>query len=143
MSITVLGADGNAFDQNSIEIPAGRTLKTYVLFKLSGNYPAGGDTLDLTNGGGTLAAPSAVPPAQVRGLIGIDVRPIAKSTVALSAIGGSYSPISPGGITPIPISALNALKLKLFLVTNAEYGVGAYGADALADMVLAELTWAR
>ena len=141
--ITVLGLDGNPFDQNSIEVIAGRVIKTLVLFKLSGSYATGGDTLDLTNGGGTAASPTTVPPAQVRGIAGIDLRPIAKSTSALSAVGGSYAVISSGGVLPIPNSAVNALKLKLYLVTNAEYTAGAYGADALADLVCAEITWAR
>ena len=143
MSVQVLGIDSNPFDQNSIEVPQGRFLRTYVVFKLSGNYVSGGDALDLTNGGGTLAAPSVIPQAQVRGLASIDIRPIAKTTAALSAVGGAYACISPGGVVPIPNSALNALKLKLFLVTNAEYSAGAYGSDALGDIVVAELTWMR
>lgn len=141
--VTCLGLDGNPFDQNSVEIISGRMLKTNVLLKLSGSYATGGDTLDLTNGGGTPASPTTVPSAQVRGIAAIDVRPIAKSTSALSAVGGSYSVISSGGVTPIPNSAVNALKLKLFLVTNSEYTAGPYGTDALADMVCAEITWAR
>lgn len=143
MSIQVLGIDGGPFDQNSIEVVAGRILRTLCLLKLSGNYPAGGDLLDLTNGGGSAVAPTTVPTAQSRGIACIDVRPIAKTTAALSAIGGTYQPITPGGVIPIVASGFNALKLKLFLVTNAEYTVGAYGADALGDLLIAEITWLR
>jgi hypothetical protein len=143
MAVTVLGVDGNAFDQNSVEVPAGRFLRTYITLKLSGNYVTGGDTLDLTNGGGSAASPTAIPSAQVRGLASVDIRPIAKTTSSLSAVGGAYACIAPGGVVPIPNSALNALKLKLFLVTNSEYSAGAYGADALGDIIIAELTWMR
>jgi len=143
MTVTVYGLDGNAFDQNSIEAVGGRFLRTVVRLVLSGSYVAGGDALDLTNGGGTSSAPSTVPTAQVRGIARFSFSPIAKTTAGLSAIGGSYSLLSSGAVTPIPISAVSALKLKLFLVTNAEYTAGAYGADALADMLIAEIMWAR
>ena len=143
MTISVRGFDGNAFDQNSIEAVGGRFLRTLVQLVLSGNYVAGGDTLDLTNAGGTPTAPTTVPSAQVRGIAQMDIRAISKSTTGFSSIGGAYSIISAGGVIPVPISAVNALKLKLFLVTNAEYTAGAYGTDALADIVLAEIMWAR
>ena len=143
MTITCYGMDGAPFDQNSIFSAGDRYIRTLIRMVLSGNYVGGGDTLDLTNAGGTPASPTTVPQAQARGIASFDVRPIAKTTAALSAIGGSYQLISSGAITPIPISAVNALKFKLFLVTNAEYTVGAYGADALGDMLIAELLWAR
>ena len=146
MSIQVLGIDGGPFDQNSVEVISGRTLRSYVLLKLSGNYATGGDTLDLTNGGGTAAAPSVIPPAQSRGLVSIDIRPFCKTTASFSAADGQYYVIVPAaaaGITPVPYSALNALKLKLMLDIATEYSAGAYGADALGDELVAELTWAR
>lgn len=143
MPVTVLGMDGGPFDQNSIEIISGRTLRTYNLLKLSGNYPTGGDVLDLTNGGGTPASPTAIPTAQVRGLVSIDIRPFCKSTTSFSAANGQYFIISPVAVVPVPIVNLNALKLKLMLDVATEYTAGAYGADALADLIIAELTWAR
>jgi hypothetical protein len=146
MTITVLGVDGNPFDQNSIEAWAGRFLRTYALLKLSGNYLTGGDLLDLTNGGGTPAAPTAVPTAQNRGLVSLDLRPFCKTTASFSAADGQYYVIVPAaaaGITPVPISALNALKLKLMVDIGSEYANGAYGADALGDELIAEFIWAR
>ncbi len=143
MSIQVLGIDGGPFDQNSVEVISGRTLRSYVLLKLSGNYATGGDTLDLTNGGGTPAAPSVIPPAQNRGLISIDIRPFCKTTASFSAADGQYYVITPGPTTPIPASALNSMLLKLMKDIAVEYSAGAYAADVLADILIAELTWAR
>lgn len=143
MPIQVLGFDGGAFDQNSVEPYAGRFLKSLVRLVFSGSYPTGGDTLDFTNAGGTPSAPSVVPPAQSRGLAAIDIRPHSKIVTGLAAVGGSYNPVIPGGVLPVPNSGVNALKLKIYLVTNAEYTAGAYGADVLGDIVLAELYWAR
>ena len=146
MPIQVLGIDGGPFDQNSVEVCSGRMLRSYVLLKFSGNYATGGDTLDLTNGGGTLAAPTVIPPAQARGLVSMDIRPFCKTTASFSAADGQYYilvPAAAAGITPVPNSALNALKLKLMLDIAVEYNAGAYGADVLADEVIVELTWAR
>lgn len=143
MTITVYGLDGNAFDQNSIEAVGGRLLRTLVRLVLSGSYVTGGDTLDLTNGGGAPANPTTVPTAQVRGIASIKVAPIAKTTAAFSAVGGSYSVLSSGAVTPIPNSAVNALKLKLYTVAGSEYSAGAYGSDALGDMLITEIIWAR
>lgn len=144
--ITVLGIDSNPFDQNSVESKGDRFMRSYVLLKLSLNYATGGDTLDLTNGGGTAAAPSVIPPAQARGLVSMDIRPFCKTTTSFSAADGQYYVIVPAaaaGLTPVPISALNALKLKLMVDIGTEYSAGAYGADALGDEIIAELTWAR
>ena len=141
MSVTVLGVDGNPFDQNSVEIISGRTLRTYNLLKLSGSYLTGGDVLDLSNGGGTLAAPSAIPAAQSRGLVSVDIRPICKTTTSFSAADGQYYVLS--AAVPITGAALLAMKLKLMLDIAVEYSAGAYGTDALADIIIAELTWLR
>src|ERR1700674_1880764 len=143
MPITVLGVDGAPFDQNSIEIISGRTLRTYNLLKLSGSYPTGGDALDLTNGGGTPAAPSCVPSAQARGLISIDIRPFCKTTSSFSAADGQYFVITPGAVVPVPAAGLSKLLLKLMADVATEYSAGAYGTDVLADIVIAELTWLR
>ena len=146
MTVKVMGFDGNPFDQNSIVADGGRFIATLVQFVLSGNYVAGGDTLDFTNGGGSAAFPSTVPSAQNRGIAQIDLRPISKVTGGLVSIGGSYSIIAPGGVIPVPLFGANSiqnLKLKLFLVTNAEYTAGAYGSDALGDIVMAKVYWAR
>jgi hypothetical protein len=144
MSIQVLGFDGNPFDQNSIEAAGGRFLKTLVRLALSGSYVTGGDTLDLTNAGGTVAAPNTVPNAQSRGLVQIDVRPISKLTTSFAAAGGQYEIISAAGVVPIPLANIaTALKLKLILIGGGEYSAGAYGADALGDLIEVEIYWAR
>jgi hypothetical protein len=143
MAITVLGADGGPFDQSSIMSVGDRFIRMLCRLVLSGNYVTGGDTLDFTNGGGSAAAPNAVPPAQVRGLVSVDVRPISKLTTSFAAAAGQYEIIAPGGIVPVPLSAVNALKLKLMLDIAVEYAAGAYGADALGDFVQAEVYWLR
>jgi hypothetical protein len=143
MPVQVLGVDGNPFDENSIEVIPGRFLRTYVLLKLSGNYPAGGDIFDITNAGGTALAPNATPQAVSRGLVSIDIRPLSKLTSSFSAAAGQYFIVYPSGVIPIPFASLNTLKLKLMLDIATEYNAGAYGADALGDVIIAELTWAR
>jgi hypothetical protein len=142
MAITVLGMDGNPFDQQSIEASGARFLRCYNIFKLSGSYATGGDTLDFTNGGGSLASPVAVP-VNTRGLVSIDLRPWAKTTSSFSAADGQYFVLAPGGVIPVPLASINALKLKLMLDVATEYSAGAYGTDALADILIAECVWAR
>jgi len=143
MSITVLGADGGPFDQNSIMAVGDRFIKQICRLVLSGNYVTGGDILDFTNGGGTPAAPTTVPPAQTRGIVSIDIRPLSKLTSSFAAAAGQYELIVPGGVVPIPFSAVNALKLKLMLDIAVEYTAGAYGADALGDFLQTEVYWLR
>jgi len=143
MAITVLGADGNPFDQNSIMAVGDRFIKYICRLVLSGNYVTGGDTLDFTNAGGSPAAPTAVPPAQTRGIVSIDIRPISKLTSSFAAAAGQYEIIAPGGVVPVPLTAVNALKLKLMLDIAVEYAAGAYGADALGDFIQAEIYWLR
>src|ERR1700676_4438347 len=124
MSVTILGADGNPFDQSSIMSFGDRFIRMLCRLVLSGNYVTGGDTLDFTNGGGTPAAPNAVPPAQVRGIVSIDIRPISKLTTSFAAAAGQYEIIAPGGVVPVPLTAVNALKLKLMLDIAGEYAAG-------------------
>jgi hypothetical protein len=142
MAITVLGMDGNPFDQNSVEAAGVRFLRAFCQFKLSGSYVTGGDTLDFTNGGGSLAAPVAIP-VNTKGLVSIDIRPWAKTTSAFSAADGQYFVLASLGVVPVPTVNVNALKLKLMLDVATEYSAGAYGTDALADIILAECVWAR
>jgi hypothetical protein len=143
MTITVLAADGSPFDQNSIETSQ-RFIRELVRLVFSGNYVTGGDTLDLTNGGGTPAAPTVVPAAQSRGLIELDLRPVSKLVTSFTAIDGQYIPIIAGGVLPIPFTSLaTAIKIKAMLDIGSEYAAGAYGADILGDIVIAELIWAR
>lgn len=141
--LTVYGFDGAPFDQNSIEAFGPRFLRSYVRIVPSGNYATGGDTLDLTNAGGSPASPSVVPVAQARGLACIDIRPVSKLTTSFRAADGEYIVLAPLGVFPVPFANLNALKLKLMLDIATEYVAGAYGADALGDIIQAELVWAR
>jgi hypothetical protein len=143
MSITVLGADGGPFDQNSIISVGDRFIKAIYRFVLSGNYVTGGDNLDFTNAGGTPAAPNAVPVAQSRGLISIDIRPISKLTTSFAAAAGQYEIIVPGGVLPVALPVANSFKLKLMLDIAFEYAAEAYGADALGDILQAEVHWLR
>lgn len=143
MTIQVLGVDGAPFDQTSVEIVGGRFLRAICRLVLSGSYVTAGDTLDLTNAGGTPSAPTTVIPAQVRGLASVDFRPFGKLTSSFSAIGGQYEILTPGGVIPVPIASVNAMKLKLWQGGNSEYAAGAYGADVLADILIAEFVWMR
>ena len=138
MAVQVLGFDGNAFDQRSIRSIGDRFIETLVRLKLTGNYPLGGDTLDFTNGGGTPAAPTTVPPGQGASNLGpirADVSDGPSVAGTVLANGGSYVLIPGTGPT-------NWL-LKIFATAGTQYATGAYGADALTDTVILRLTWAR
>jgi hypothetical protein len=141
--IVVKKWDGAPFDQGGIDPVAGRFLRTFVRLVFSGNYPAGGDTLDFTNGNGANAA-NAIPQAQSGGLIAMDFMPWGTTNAAFSAINGQYKLRTPAAAigVPVPISQLANLLLKLFLV-GGEYAGGAYGADVLADVCIAECFWMR
>lgn len=141
--ITVTGMDGGAVDQNSIIAEGPRFIRQLIRLTPSGLYVAGGDTLDISNAGGTPAAPNAIPPAQSRGLIQANVSPLATSNTALSAVNGNYVIRIPSAIVPLTIAFLTALKLKIYLANGSEYPAGAYGTDVLADILQAELIWAR
>ena len=144
--IQVLGFDGGAFDQNSIEARGDRFLREYVKLVFSGNYPTGGDTLDLTNAGGTPAAPTTVPQAAQRGVVDIDLIERATTNASLTAVGGYYIVLAPNANLPLKFADLANLKIKVFKNTAgsvAEYPAGAYGADVLADVVLLEVVYSR
>ena len=137
MAVTVLGFDGAPFDQRSIQPGVGRFIRTLVRLKLTGNYTTGGDTLDFTNGGGTPAAPTTVPP-DAGSPIGPDRADVSDGpTVAgtVLANGGSYVLIV--GTNP------TNWKLKVFATAGAQYANGAYGADATTDTPILSLDWAR
>jgi hypothetical protein len=138
MAVTVLGFDGNPFDQRSIRSIGDRFIETLVVLKLTGNYTTGGDTLDFTNGGGTPAAPTTVPPGQQYSNVGpirADVSDGPSVAGTVLANGGSY--------ILIPGTNPTNWKLKIFATAGAQYANGAYGADALTDNPVLRLTWAR
>jgi hypothetical protein len=138
MAVTVLGVDGNAFDQRSISSIGDRYIRTLVQLKLSGNYITGGDILDFTNGGGSAAAPTTVPPGQQANPIG----PVRAVEGDGPSTAGSVS-ANGGGYQLIPGTNPTNWKLKVFATAGAQYAAGAYGADALTDNVTFELWWAR
>ncbi len=136
--VTVLGFDGAGFDQRSILADGPRFIRTLVRLKMTGNYTTGGDVLDFTNGGGTPAAPTTVPPAQQANPAG-PVR-----TVVCDGPSPAGTVLSNGGnYTVIPGTNPTNWKLKIFATAGTEYANGAYGADALTDPATLELFWAR
>lgn len=139
MPVQVLGFDGNPFDQRSIQADGSRFITTRVRLKLTGNYTTGGDTLDFTNGGGTPAAPTTVPPAASNSqAVGPDVAVVSDGpTVAgtVLANGGNYVVIK--GTNP------TNWKLKVFATAGNEYSNGAYNTDATTDTPELQLSWSR
>lgn len=137
-AVTLLGFDGNPFDQRSVE-GGGRFMRCHLRLKLTGSYTTGGDTLDFSNGGGTPAAPSTVPPAAANNAaVGPDqVNMMDGPTIAgtVSANGGYYVIIK--GTNP------TNWKLKVFATAGSEYGAGAYGTDATTDTPEMEAIWSR
>lgn len=143
MPITVLGFDGGAFAQYHAEGMPERFLRVYTKLVFSGNYPAGGDTLDLTNAGGTPTSPNTVPAAVAGGVVDLDV--IARSSAAggLAAGGGLYVVIAPNANAPLKFSDLATLKMKIFTSGNTELGAGAYPASVTGDIVTVEVVYVR
>lgn len=143
MSIQVLGYDGTPF--NFIQHASGNETAIRTMLKLlfSGNYPTGGDKLDLTNGGGTPAAPSTIPPAVQNGLIDIDILPRSTATSGQTASGGGYVVIAPNADAPLTFSDVQNLKLKIFNAGGGELSAGAYPAAVTGDVVVLECFWAR
>lgn len=143
LPITVNGRDGNPFDQNSMDGMQGRYIKAYYRLALSGNYPAGGDILDFTNGG----VNSAVPPL-VRGIEGMQLKDHAGSTSSFFGVGGFSEFIGvPGVIGAAGVTALNAWKMKFLNSISGEASAGAYSGfsdgSPLTDTLELEVTWFR
>jgi len=115
-----------------------RFIETLAQLKLTGNYTTGGDTLDFTNGGGTPAAPTTVPPAQGASAVG----PIRADVSDGPSVAGTIL-ANGGGYVLIPGTNPTNWKLKIFATAGAQYANGAYGADALTDTPILRLTWAR
>lgn len=128
MSVIVNGFDGNPFDQRSV-VSSMRVITAIYKLKLTGNYVAGGDALDWTNGG----VNSAVPAAQSGGILRVDVCDNGPAAGVL-ALGGNY--------VCIPGAALTNWLLKVFKTAGSEY-TGAYLADALTDNILLKVDWLR
>jgi len=142
--IQVLGFDGSPFSPEiHCSAKGDRFIRAFLLLKFSGNYVAGGDTLDLTNGGGTPAAPNTVPPAVSKGPAQIYIEGRGP-TGGFSGGGGYGVVIPPAADAPLTFADAAALKLKLWKTNGAtEYAAGAYGADITGDTFIAEVVWPR
>lgn len=141
MSIKVVGFDLAPFNQGHCNAAGDRFIRAILSLQFSGNYAIGGDTLDLTNGGGSAAFPTCIPPAEVRGAALIDVSAMGPAG-SLSAGNGEYRVLAPVA-PPVPIASLNNLKMKVFQTNQSEYAAGAYAADVLTDVVQLEVVFAR
>ena len=142
MAIQVLGFNGGAFDQNSIWAGGDRFIEVILKLVFSGNYVTGGDALDLTNGGGTPAAPNTIPSAQSRGAATFDIEAHGPAG-SRSANGGYYTVVAPNNDAPLTFADLANMKLKIFSGGGSELGAGAYPADVLSDTVIIKLVFAR
>lgn len=142
MSLQLLGYDGGAFAQYHAEGMPERFMRVYLKVLFSGNYPAGGDTLDLTNAGGTPAAPNTIPAAVNGGVVDVDI--IERGVVGGFVAGGGFCAlIAPNANAPLKFADLANLKLKLFTSGNTELGAGAYPASVLGDIIILEVVYVR
>lgn len=143
MSIQVVGFDAGAFAQYHEEARGDRFIRQFLKLVFSGSYSTGGDTLDLTNAGGTPAAPNTVPPAVANGLVDVDV--IERSTVSTgnAAGGGFYVLVAPNADVPLKFADLTTLKIKIFTGGTTELSAGAYPASVTSDVVILECVYAR
>lgn len=142
MSVTVLGFDGNAVDQNSFWAGGDRFIEVILKLKFSGAYVTGGDVLDLSNAGGAVANPTTFPAAVVRGAATFDIEAHGPAG-SQSAGGGYYSIVAPNGDAPLTFADLQAMKIKIFAAAGTELGAGAYPAAVLTDSVIIKLVYAR
>ena len=144
--IKVAAFDGNPITERTYDAGGeGRFLKALFLLVFSGSYATGGDTLDLTNGGGTPAAPTGIPQGSPGTVASISVSPRGTSA-GLNAAGGLYKIVTPNSDAPLKASDLSTLKLKIFANSagsTTEYSAGAYGSDVLADQVILEVDFTR
>lgn len=131
--ITVLGVDGNPYTTRDVDGTGANYVYTRMKLQFSGNYPTGGDTLDLSSVASLIPA-GAVP-------ILAKASPMGTSAVpSLSAAGGLYQVIQNAAPT------LANYLLKIFANSagsTTEYSAGAYGTDVLGDIVILECTWRK
>lgn len=133
MPVLLLGLDGNPWTPRDMDATANNFVTVRCKVQLSGNYPTGGDALDLT------AIASYVPTNAVP----IQITPTEQGTAAVPSLSAA------GGFAEIIQNAVPTLKnflLKLFknsAGSTTEYSNGAYGTDALADNLQLEITWRK
>jgi hypothetical protein len=92
-------------------------IELYGILTLTGNYPAGGDTVDFT---------TVVGFNSPNGRIFVPAGPPIAGTGAATGSSGDSFALVPG-------SALNNSKLIVNTASNTLEGTGAYGAELLAD----------
>jgi hypothetical protein len=146
MSIKVLAYDGTPFDQRAMEARGDRFIRQFLQLVFSGNYATGGDTLDLTNAGGTPAAPTTVPQATEGYVVDIDILPRSSAAASLLGAGGFYQIVAPNTHAPLQPADLSTMKMKIFKNSAgsvAEYPNGAYGTDVPLDVVILEVVYSR
>jgi hypothetical protein len=135
MSVALQSCDGTGAPPSMTDMDGAGNNFVYSRVRLafSGNYPTGGDTVDLT----PLAAvvPSGALPINV-----ISEGNGPATVPSLSAAGGYYQ------IVAAAVPALNNFKIKIFKNTAGsvtEYPAGAYGTDVTTDTVDLEVTWRK
>ncbi len=147
MAIKVLGFDGTPFNPDIHCSAAGdRFIRALLQLVFSGNYVTHGDALDLTNGGGTPAVPTTVPPAVSRGAGQIYIE--GRGPTAGFSQAGGYMVVANTANSDAPLNFTDVQNLKVTLWKNVagvitEYTAGAYGADVTGDVFTAEVIWVR
>lgn len=142
MSITVKGWDGNPVDQRSFWAGGDRFIEVILKLIFSGNYSTGGDTLDLTNAGGSPTAPTTFPWATSVGAVTFDIEAHGPAG-SQSAGGGYYTVVAPNTDAPLTFSDLANMKVKIFSGGGVELSAGAYPAAVTGDSVIIKLIYAR
>lgn len=142
MSIAVKGWDGNPVDQRSFWAGGDRFVEAILKLVFSGSYVSGGDTLDLTNAGGSPSSPITFPWATSVGAVTFDIEAHGPAG-SQSAGGGYYSVVAPNGDAPLTFADLANMKLKIFSGGGVEQGAGAYPAAILTDTVIIKVIYAR
>jgi hypothetical protein len=116
MAVTINGNDGNPLTQRDVDGSASNFIYIQGQFKLTGNYPAGGDVIDWT----TL------------GFLPGSTQCLQASAWSINGnLVNQFVPVGSGS------TALNAWKLKISAASSfgTEFTAGAYSAALLADTV--------
>ena len=129
MAITILGMDGNPPTPRDVDATPNNFIYASFRLSFSGNYPTGGDTLDLT-------AIAGLVPGQT--LLNAYVDGNGTGTQQ-SAAGGYYAVLG----NQAAGTALNAFKVKIFGAGGAELGAGAYPVAVTGDYAVLQLQFRK
>lgn len=132
MPIAIQSSDGSGSGPTFRDIDAsGNNFVTSVnRLVFSGNYPTGGDTLDLTPLMQAGIPTNAIPvDAFVNGL-GVGTS---------QAAGGGYYAFLQNATSP----GLTGNKIKIFASGGSELGAGAYPAAVTGDVITMEIVWRK